>query len=168
MFEKAVSPLVYTDGTIALIAKFKNGSPWLCGYFAKLIAEKMKSFPKIDLIVCVPATAAKKRERGYNQSDLLCRKLSEILNIPYENAIVKTRETRGQKQLSRAERVRNLDNCFRANRKSVGGKTVLIVDDIMTTGLTLESVCKALKKAGARKVYAATVASVENKPPVQI
>ena len=164
-FKSAASALNYRNGTVHLIAKFKNGDAYLAGYFAGLLAQKLNTFPHIDGIACVPMTKKAQARRGYNQSKLIAKRLSEITGVPLiENALIKTKETPEQKGLPRSERVKNLSDCFKADKKAVKGKMILVVDDVLTTGATLDAVSEKLKKAGAYEVFAATVASVEYSP----
>jgi competence protein ComFC len=113
----------------------------------------------IDLVVPVPASLARMRERGYNQVSLLVRPIGLGLNIPYRSqALSKVRETRSQVGLTAEERHQNVKDVFQAEPKFVSGRTVLIVDDILTTGSTIEECSKALCRAGARQVYGLTLA----------
>ncbi len=163
VFKKAVSPLVYEDGSKILIAKFKNGNGYLKEYFADLIAEKVKELPQIDSIVYVPMTEKAVRERGYNQAELLARSLAKRLNLPViKNAVIKQKDSKEQKKLNRREREKNLKGCFKVeNRLEIKDKNILLVDDVLTTGATSDAVCKILISAGALNVFLATVASVE-------
>ena len=161
-YKKAVSALSYDGGGGELVVRFKNGSPYLSRYLAELIAGKLKDLPGFDGIVFVPMTAKDERSRGYNQSRLLAEELSVLCGAPViSGAVEKIKDTPGQKELPRAERLRNLNGCFKVDKSAVKGKTVLIVDDVMTTGATLDSLAAALKKAGAKEVFAACTASVE-------
>lgn len=164
-FKRAVSALCYGGASAALIAKFKNGSAYLSGYFAELLKPKTDLLPPADGIVYVPMTAKALKRRGYNQSRLLAESLSKATGAPVlKDALIKTKETADQKSLDRAERLKNLSDCFKADKKLVSGKRILIVDDVMTTGATLDAVAFKLKKAGAKEVFAATAASVTYTP----
>ena len=164
-FKKAVSPLVYDGAAITLVTKFKNGGAYLKEYFADLICEKLSGFPHIDCIVYVPMTKKAKKKRGYNQVKLLAEAISRRADIPIlKDAVIKVKDTAVQKGLSQKERESNLDGCFKVTDKTaLTGKSVLCVDDVLTTGATAEEICKVLLKAGADCVYFATVASVEDK-----
>lgn len=165
LYEKGTSPLVYDGTARILVTKFKKGSAYLKDYFADLIRDKLIGFPKIDCIVYVPMTAKSERKRGYNQSRLLAHCLSERVSTPViDGAVLKVAETEEQKTLSRAQRAENLAKCFSVNKKElIKDKRVLVVDDVLTTGATADAMAKRLLTAGARKVYLATVASVEYK-----
>lgn len=164
-YRKAVSPLVYEGGAVALIYKFKHGNAYLKDYFADLICRKLAQIPTPDAVVCVPLTKKAERRRGYNQSGLLAAGIAERLSLPYlKNVTEKIRDTTEQKGLARREREKNLSGCFRVReRKKIKGKTLLLVDDVMTTGATADEVCRKLRGAGAKRVYVATVCSVTDK-----
>lgn len=165
LYKKAYSPLVYENGAIPLIAKFKNGGGYLKEYFADIMAESLASLSDFDCIVYVPMTEKAVKKRGYNQAELLAKSLSERLQKHVlKDALIKEKDTAEQKTLSRKEREENLADCIKvAKRGEVKGKSVLLVDDILTTGATSKAVCKKLLAAGAERVYLATVASVEYK-----
>lgn len=164
-FDGALSTFVYEGGAAVLIKKFKLGKGYLKQYFAYEIYKKIRGFARCDIIVCVPMTRRARLKRGYNQSELLAKALSERCGVPYlKGAVEKRKETATQKELSRKERGKNLKGCFKVvKREEVKGKRVLVVDDVLTTGATADEMAFALKKAGAIKVYLATVASVEYK-----
>ena len=115
--------------------------------------------PPEDVILFVPMTAADKRKRGYNQTELIAKELHYILEKPCLNALVKVRETRSQKSLNENERRENVKNAFSVkNPEKLKGKNVLVIDDVCTTGSTLSEAARAIKAAGAGKVYAAAFA----------
>lgn len=165
VFTKALSPIVYDGGGRKLALKFKNGNGYLKEYFADLIADGLRLFPVADCIVYVPMTKASERKRGYNQSKILAEAISKRAQTPViKNAVVKTKRTTGQKELGRKDREKNLAGSFKVEKRNeIKGKTVLLVDDILTTGATADEVSGCLLKAGAEKVYLATIASVEYK-----
>ena len=113
----------------------------------------------VDLVIPVPASLARLAERGYNQVSLLARPIGLGLELPYRpHALVKVRETRSQVGLSAKERQENVRGVFRADQQIVKGKSVLVVDDVTTTGSTLEECAQALVRVGARQVYGLTLA----------
>lgn len=154
---------VYTDEVKAVTLKFKKNP---CGntYYAyakgiaAALAEKNLS-DKIDVILFVPMTAADKRKRGYNQTELIAKELRYILDKPCINSLVKVRETRSQKSLTENERRENVKNAFSVRSpEKLRSKNVLVIDDVCTTGSTLAEAARAIKAAGAGKVYAAAFA----------
>jgi ComF family protein len=114
----------------------------------------------VDVIIPVPLSLARLRTREYNQSLLLADRVSQARNIPlsYDN-LVRIRETAPQTELSRAVRLKNLRRAFAVRRpQDMTGKRVLVIDDVFTTGTTVNECAKALRKAGASEVYVCTLA----------
>ncbi len=164
LFDRAVSPLVYDGGARKLILAFKNGKPYIKSYLALRMFEKCDRITDADAVAYVPMTGRDKRRRGYNQAELLAKELAALLGLPLLNgAVEKVKRTKRQKFLSRAERAENLKGSFRADRRQVYGKTLIVVDDVLTTGATAEAVCRELRRRGAKKLYYVTAASVEYK-----
>lgn len=113
----------------------------------------------VDFIVPVPSGRKRLQERGYNQVALIARPLSLALGLDYRpGALKRKRETVSQVGLSAMERRENMQNAFLADALVVRGKTVLVMDDVSTTGSTLSSCSEALLQAGAKDVFALTVA----------
>lgn len=161
-YDRAFSPLVYEDGSAELVAAFKGGRPFIANYLSARMAAVLNELPAVDGIAYVPMTDRVLRKRGYNQSELLAKALSAAIGVPVlGGAVTKVKETTAQKDLARAQRLKNLQDCFKADKKEVNGKKLLVVDDIMTTGATADSMALALKKAGACTVFVVTAASVE-------
>ena len=134
-------------------------------YISKFFAERMAITVKtcyndidFDIITFVPMSLSKKLKRGFNQSELLARRLSKILKLPlYDNLLLVGRKSATQHKLNFDERFENAKGKFIANRKyNLNGKTVLLVDDIKTTGATLDECAKQLLLLGADEVYAIT------------
>ncbi len=114
---------------------------------------------QVDLVCPVPLSTARLQERGYNQAAELARPLALALGIAYRpKSITRIRETRPQVGLNALERQQNISNAFRADEKTVQGRSVLMIDDVATTGATLSSCADALRSAGARQVYGLTLA----------
>jgi len=119
---------------------------------------------KIDYVVPVPLGVARLRERGYNQSALIARPLALGSGVRYRpQALKRVRETTTQVGLTINQRRENVKNAFLSPNKEVEGKSVLIIDDVMTSGATLESCTTALIQAGAVKVFALTLARAHKK-----
>jgi len=112
-----------------------------------------------DAIVPVPLHASRTRERGYNQSTLLAEQLSRASGLPLTESMLKrVRATTPQVTLNAAERKLNVCDAFQASGEVARGRRVLLVDDICTTGATLEACSIALRQAGASSVWAMTLA----------
>ena len=116
-----------------------------------------------DAIVPAPLHWGRRWERGFNQADLLAREVSRRSGIPLDRRLLRTRSTPPQAGLSAAERRRNVRGAFRAAREkaSIRGKKLIVVDDVMTTGATLEACARALKRAGAAEVAVLTLARAD-------
>ena len=127
-------------------------APHLAGFVRKLGW-------RVDLVVPVPLGRQRMMERGYNQVGLIAKPLAAIQGWHYSpDVLVRTRETRSQVGLSPLERKENISGAFRAEPVLAAGKSVLLVDDVVTTGATLAACSDALAKAGAEVVYALTLA----------
>lgn len=112
-----------------------------------------------DVITPVPLYFTRKKDRGYNQSELLARYLSKKSAIPYERLLKRTRYTASQTLLSKAEREHNLDGAFALRRnQDVSGKRILLIDDVFTTGTTANQIATLLKEHGAKEVNIFTAA----------
>ena len=108
----------------------------------------------IDIITSVPLGLVRFKERGYNQATLLARPIALFLKIPFSSqALSRTRETRTQVGLSVIERIENMTGAFKAKNELVQGKNILVVDDVATSGATLNACAKALLDSGASNVY---------------
>lgn len=113
----------------------------------------------IDIVTPVPSGRKRIKERGYNQVELIARPFSLAMGLDYRpSALKRKRETVSQVGLSAAERKKNVQDAFVADPRLVRGKTVLVMDDVSTTGSTLSSCSDALFYAGAKDVFALTVA----------
>jgi ComF family protein len=131
----------------------------LAGWLAHALEDPRLAGRRFDFIVPVPLHPARKRERGFNQAELLARALSRATSIRLRSALQRTRYTTTQTQFDRAERMENLKGAFRLRRGSnVQDLRVLLVDDVLTTGSTLSECASVLKKGGALSVHAATAA----------
>lgn len=159
-FEKNISVLSYTGAIPMLIQNFKfDKMKYLGKPFSEMIALKLKEEElPIDLIMPVPLHKDRRKERGYNQAELLLQELSEF-NIPIiKDNLIRIRYNPQQAVLSKTERISNLEGAFKVlNKAEIKNKNILIVDDIYTTGSTLNSVSKTLIEAGANKVFCITL-----------
>ena len=132
------------------------------GSFLALALPIEESF---DAVTPVPLHWRKQWQRGFNQSDLLAQAIARRRGIPVVRALARTRFTKTQAGLSNSERRRNVAAAFRGRRaaKTLAGKRVLLIDDVMTTGSTAAACARALKQAGAARVVLATVARVDRR-----
>lgn len=108
----------------------------------------------IDLVVPVPLSQKRRRRRGYNQADLFGKRFAELCGLTYDaNTLVRIRHTAPQKQLSVQERKNNLKNAFKMNGNVVNLKRILLIDDIYTTGSTMDAAALVLKQSGIEDVF---------------
>ena len=167
-FERAVAFGEYEFGLRDLIHLLKYDSVLpaasaLGGYLAEAIGEVLPSCKGVrPLVVPVPLHISKRKARGFNQADLIARQAAKRLPGNVEvasNVLERQRPTRSQVGLDREERIANLRGAFRVIApEAVKGRTVIVVDDVMTTGATVSECARVLKQAGAERVLAATVA----------
>lgn len=134
------------------------------GYLAGLMAEIVPNeplFAEVNLLVPVPLSAEKLRQRGFNQAAILAREVGAILKIPVEgHSLVKTVDTLPQTGLSRSAREFNMRRVFKVtNNNRIQGRNILIIDDVFTTGSTMSAAATALAGAGAGNVFCLTVAT---------
>jgi ComF family protein len=155
----------YYEGELSrTVQEFKfHGRRNLAALLGPLLAGVLVSTwgrDQIDLLCPVPLHPKRKRERGFNQSELLANSASQLLAIPLARDLLRrTRHTPPQVGLTDPERMHNVRGAFRCPRPElVAGRRVLLVDDVMTTGATLGSAARELLNAGALRVGAVTVA----------
>jgi competence protein ComFC len=115
------------------------------------------------ILVPVPLSKKKLKRRGFNQSEEIVKELSKNLGLPLAtDALIKEKDTFSQMELSKEERVKNIKGVFAVkNNEAIKNKKILLVDDVYTTGATMEECARILKKAGAREVWGIAVAREE-------
>jgi len=151
----------YDEPLRSAIHSFKyKGQKTLRKPLAEILMKQWETYRQpIDLIVAVPLHPNREKERGYNQSQLLADEFSRAARIPASrNGLRRTRHTLPQVSLTMQERWQNVRDAFEGNPDALTGKRVLLVDDVCTTGATLEACGRAALAAGARSVWAITVA----------
>ena len=130
------------------------------GQWLGLQLQKSNRFHSIDALIPLPLYPSKEKKRGYNQATVLCEGISDIMNIPIlNNAVLRKRYTDTQTKKGRSERLQNVDGSFElADPGAVHQKHVLLVDDVITTGATLEACGVVIKEATDVKLSIATLA----------
>ena len=157
-FDGLTSPFFYETPIKELIYRFKYSNQ---RYIAKGLAHYMfdavqqAGWPAIHAVVPVPLHEARQSERGFNQAALLSAELALLLEIDMDqNTLVRVRETKTQTLLDREERQKNVQDAFEVPEAArIEGATLLLVDDVVTTGTTAHACAKTLKAAGAKAVY---------------
>ena len=171
-FSLGISPFAYKGEAALAINRMKNGDPRLAAYFGEAMAEKFLGCYEGEtgdtlLLIPVPLTASRLRERGYNQAQRLAeslqgRLLERGVAAELDNDVLqKRRETKLQKQASAKERMENVEGAYHIHkRKACQGRTILLIDDIMTTGATGDECAKLLLAAGAKEVVFLTATAL--------
>lgn len=131
-------------------------------YLGRLLGHDLNgsAYARCDVIVPVPIHKKRERERTYNQSDLIARGVAEILHIPLESKLLRRKVHRdSQTFMGRYERYENVLGSFGLSKKKppMDGKKILLIDDVVTTGATLEACCQVLLEAYSCQVFIATV-----------
>ena len=139
-----------------------NDKPELCETFVKLLLNNKKIcrfLESCDIIIPVPMYKEKQTIRGYNQTELIAKKVSKELNIELKNALTKQRDTMMQSSLNAEERKENVINTYECDKsQKIFGKKVVLFDDIYTTGSTARECAKQLKKSGAKEIAVLIIA----------
>ncbi len=166
-FDGIIAPFI-NDGDIKRVMhkyKFRN-SPMYAEFYANemSIAIKQGYFDiEFDFITSVPMDKFSKLRRGYNQSEILAEEISKRINIPHFQGILKAKKKKHtQHKLSYEKRFDNVKEIYYTDC-NINGKTVLLVDDIKTSGATLSECAKQLLKAGANRVYCVTALITDSK-----
>ena len=161
-FDTARSIYEYAEPIDKLLLKFKyEGDKYIANIFIDDLANIFyQNFADTDVITFVPMHEERIKTREYNQSQIIADKLSKEIKIEVVNALFKSKETARQATLTATERRENLSGSFKANKKLIKDKVVLLIDDVLTTGTTADVCAERLLKSGAKKVYVLTVASV--------
>lgn len=152
----------YNDTVRTLMSqvKYKNqrrAMEFFAQRFYKYCSRKTGAlFP--DALVPVPIHKRKKKERGYNQAEILAKKIGQMMNLPVKKLLVRVEDTPAQKDLSYEERLENEQHAFRAVKDLSKYSCLILIDDIYTTGATAESCTRALLEAGAGRVYLGNIA----------
>jgi ComF family protein len=163
-----ISVLNYHDENVSngIITGKYNFIPGMFAILADVLVQKIDAdyhqFLDMDDIwyACpVPLSPFRKRWRGFNQAEVLCDEISGKLGLIKLCALERNKNTKTQKDLKRAERIKNMEDAFRLRPKiDVHGKNIILVDDVTTTGSTLLEAAKALKRNGAKQVWCLTIA----------
>jgi len=160
-FDRALSPYRYEGVLDQAIRLFKyRGRTALARPLADLALAWIDRIPVADIVIPVPLHPSRLREREFNQSLLLADRIAQHLELPLSfHDLQRVRPTRPQTELDRQERARNVQRAFAVRPAAdLNGRRVLLVDDVLTTGATVEACAVALRKAGAEAVSVLTVA----------
>jgi ComF family protein len=128
--------------------------------FAKYLVQLFRAYNwSVDIVIPVPLGKERQKQRGYNQSALLAQPLAQELQLLYNpNILRRIKETQSQVDLSYTERQNNVKDAFQATRQDIQGKSILIIDDVTTSGSTINACADALVKVGSKSIFGLTVA----------
>lgn len=165
-FKSCIAPFYYDGVVKQAVKRFKfKGQQGAATVFAAYTAETLnrvyagKSF---DFVTSVPLTFSEFKSRGYNQSALFGRALAKELSLPYRETLKKPHDIKPQRTCSASQRWDNVSGAF-SSKCDLSGKVVLLADDIITTGATLNECAKMLLAVGAHEVCCAVFACVESR-----
>ena len=163
-FKELISILKYEGIIRDKILQYKfEDKAYIYKTFAKIVLKNKKVcglLKKYDIIIPVPIHKKRKLQRGYNQTQLIAKEISKNIDIKLcNNVLVKNKNTIAQSKLNKNKRKQNIKGAFKAlNVQNIQGKSVLLFDDIYTTGSTANECSKILKEAGAKTVGVLTIA----------
>ncbi|MBQ8299459.1 MAG: ComF family protein [Clostridia bacterium] len=160
-YDKLICAIKYNGNLRTRMLKFKFDSvKYFARGFADILFEKMVKYDvNADLIIPVPISKKRYRERGYNQSELIVKYLSKLTKIDYNrNVLIKSKNNLKQSRLPEEQRKENVKDVYSIkNTEAIIGKNIILVDDICTTGSTVNECSKVLKNSGANRVIVLSV-----------
>ncbi len=160
--DKIVSVAEYAGSMKELIHQYKFcGRRRLYRPLSRMAEQAVEAeYPDFDIVTSVPMNRGKQYKRGYNQSELIAREMAHALGKPYRRLLREERSARTQRTLDRRMRYINTLGRYAPAVGRIAGRTVLLVDDVYTTGATLNECARVLKSSGASRVFALTMARV--------
>ena len=161
-FDKGAAVFIYDEVMRKSISMFKyHNRREYAEFYAKemtLHCQKFLEACSPEVILPVPVHRQKKRKRGFNQSELVAKKLGRILNIPVDaKYLVRAEKTMAQKELTRLQRKQNLKKAFTVSKTEKHYERVLVVDDIYTTGATMDAISEILRENQTKIIYFLTI-----------
>ncbi len=165
VYDGAVVCSAYAEGTVPAILQLKtSGNTNFAIFAARILAERLqKTELRFDCVMPVPMHRSKERMRGYNQAALIAEEIARLLDLPiYEDILIKKRSSIEQHKLGAAERAKHPES-FDIRDHRLDGMRILLCDDVLTTGNTLNRCAALLKENGAAAVVAAAAATTIRK-----
>lgn len=164
-FERNYSCFPYSGVIRKVLTDFKfHNKRYYCRFLASFYVDKIiEDNIDADIMTFAPITKKHKRERGYNQCELIAKEISKRVNIPLSAKIYKKEDRSRQVGKSFGERIKNAENAYYVKDDEFKGKRVLVIDDVFTTGSTMNNIAKALMKGKASSVVGLTLCNVELK-----
>ena len=170
-FDRGVAAFTYTGAMRQAVYRMKAANrrdylPFFAQSIVRAAAPQLR-FWRPEVILPVPMHPKKRRKRGYNQSELLAKELGRLTGIPVRSDLLRTvRPVREQKKLNRRERMQNLRGSIALIGQDFPYRTVLLADDVFTTGSTMDEIARVLKEAGAAHVFFVVICTVKGKKAV--
>lgn len=165
-FDKAISCIEYSDISKSMILGFKyKNKTYMAKYISNIMKEKLDlENIKFDYITFVPLHKKRMRKRGFNQSEKIAKELGKMIDIPILDCIYRKSNTNRLYNLNRKERKIELKNAFlvKENINYANGKNILLIDDIFTTGSTVNEISKLLKLNNVNKIFVMTLLTKSN------
>ncbi len=164
LFDKGYCCMLYgSKEKVPLLALKYGEKPYIGRKLGQLLYDRLEPENlKVDIVVPVPLSRTRKAKRGYNQAEIIAREVAKRMRVPCVCAIVRNKNTRPMSGLSAGEREKNLQNAFTVRphfSRMIAGSSVLLTDDIFTTGSTANACASVLREAGAARIYFASVAA---------
>lgn len=156
----------YTGRAKSAVLRMKSGFyEYSCEAFAVMMTELIgELMQQIDFVTAVPSTRVRKAELGYAQAEKIAKDIALRGRKPFKRVLAVNKDKKEQKRLNRHERIENARKSYKIrDNKYISDKTILIVDDVSTTGATLSAIAEILKREGADKVYAVTFAKTKSR-----
>ena len=162
VFARGRSLYEYASSAMSIYRFKYGGRREYAEYYGEQIAEYLGDFIRKvnpDALVPIPLYKGRLNKRGYNQAEELAKAITKYTGVPTERGLLKrVKNTTAMKMLSRGERRANLKNAFIISRNSVKLRTIIIIDDIYTTGTTLDEAARVFKDAGVDNIFFITLA----------
>jgi competence protein ComFC len=170
-FDRAISCIEYDDVSKRLVLDLKySRKTYIAKYAAQIMSEKLELEElEFDYINSVPLHKKRYDKRGFNQSEKIASRLSEIINVPLVDCVKRTKNTEMLYKLEKGNREKELRGAFELGEdiELVQGKRILIVDDVFTTGATVNEISKLLKLNGVDEIYVMTLLTKSSKKYVE-
>lgn len=160
---ECVSAFIYNSGVREALTRYKfGGKREFYKSFGSVLANAVADSEMIaDIVTSVPLSKKRMRKRGYNQSELIARETARLLELDYSETLIKCRENLEQHTLDNKLRAENIIGVYQPiNNLDIQDKTILLIDDIVTTGYTLSECCRILSQYDNVKIICGTVATV--------
>ena len=166
-YDLARAPVIFTNNAVHLIHKLKyGGAKYLVPYIGEhLFACFLENNINVDYVTCVPMHKKRKKERGYNQAELIAKHFSKISNIEYVDTLKRVKYTTNLARMSKQERSVSISGVFEfCANVDLKGKNVLLIDDVFTSGSTVDECARILKSKRVNSVNVLTFATAKEKP----